>query len=189
MKRRGKGAFRNLQNGVLNQYIIDLENVPEIGDIVPAVMCAWSKDGSCACCPAALKIPERVSYTELPSGWRAWGAAALTLATKKFGSTCTDKANAEAKIAYWLARGTEQKGFIPDDADRLPLIILHRWHYWQSEQFKAFVRSKRLTEWGARVETIREAGYKTPLTMERLKTTCHRMFRQAKTGNDGEAIA
>jgi hypothetical protein len=172
-----------------SRYVIDAENIPDVGEITPAAMCAFFKDGSFRFCPAALKIPAKLHYRELPAGSRAWEVAALTLAQKKFGATCADKDAAEAKIAYWLKRGLEETGFIRQAADDLPVRILHRWHHWQTDKFKMFMKSKKLTLWGAKVETIKATGYKIPLTAERLKTVCHRMFRQEKRGNNGEASA
>jgi hypothetical protein len=184
-----EGSLPTSSTWQFSRYIIDAESIPEVGEIAPAAMCAFFKDGSVRFCPAALKIPLKLHFRDLPAGSSAWEKAALTLAIKMFGATCDDKNAAEAKIAYWLKRGPEEKGFIRQATDDLPLRILHRWHYWQTDKFKAFMKSKKLTETAAKVETIKETGYKITLKEARLKTVCHRMFGQEKTGNNGEASA
>ncbi len=175
-----------LPDGAYEQYVIDMDRIPnKPRPAVPAWLAIVEENGDMTPAPAMIELPDKFVITPVAPHLRSWCKAGLTLAKSQFDKVLQkDGQEARALIAYWLLGGSrKEKGMVSYklDGDDLPMRILQQWPVWQSHAFKRRVADKRLTLWGARLETIKEAGYALALTENRLKVTCGRMsFRVSR---------
>jgi hypothetical protein len=175
-----------LPDGSYEQYVIDMDRVPKKANpTVPAWVAVVHDNGDITPAPGVLQLPEKFVIVPVVPQLQLWCKAGLILARSKFGDVLEqDRVEATARIHYWLSGGNRSvKGWVDDklDIDDLPMRILQQWPYWQSDAFKRHVANKRLTLWGARLETINNAGYKLALTENRLKVIYGRMqFRKSE---------
>ena len=155
--------------------IIDCTKLPAQNRIVPAWVAVVKDNGDMWPSPGVLELPDRVVASPVKPHLQLWCKAGLTLAKSQFDKALQeDYEEARALIAYWLMGGSRKdRGMVAYklDGDDLPMRILQCWHQWQSPTFK----SKKLTLWGARLDSIQKAGYREALDQNRLKVTYQRM--------------
>ena len=169
-----------LPSGSYEQYIIDLDQLPN-NLLVPAWIISVDPNGHFLPFPGILGLErkKRIDVHEVRADWQSWCEAGLTLAIGQFGKALEqDRSEAIARIKYWIEGGSRHvKGWIKEkiENDDLPMRILQQWHYWQSDAFQLYIKHGKLTLWGARRETIKNAGYQLALTGKRLEVTYGRM--------------